>query len=269
MKKFLFSSLILAFLAVPLTAGAIEFRPPIAATTLNDILNLIIKISLAVVLPLAVIAVLFAAFMILRSQGEIEKVQKGKQILTYGLIGLAVVIVGSGSGVLLKNVFKDYLPKIEIPGVTYKLPSDFNLPLSPYREVVYWTNVLSDEIDKLQQELSDAEQKGDKDKVASLSERIKNLEEQKRSLTLWNEELLEMEKENTGADVAYWEKVLFDKDAGLAFLSGKGVKADKEGWYKMQGGGEYNPQTREYIDATGKVYTDTTLFGYGSIMYCQ
>ena len=149
------------------------------------------------------------------------------------------------------------------------MPSDFGLPLSPYREVVYWTNVLSDEIDKLQQELSDAEQKGDKDKVASLSERIKNLEEQKRSLTLWNEELLEMEKENTGADVAYWEKVLFDKDAGLAFLSGKGVKADKEGWYKMQGGGEYNPQTREYIDATGKVYTDTTLFGDGSIMYCQ
>ena len=118
MKKFIFSILVTFFLITPLVVGAIEFRPPIATTSLYDILNLIKSISLSIVLPMAIIAVLFAAFMILRSQGVPEQIQKGKQILTYGLIGLAVVIFGAGSSALLINVFGLQ----EVPGLTSPLP---------------------------------------------------------------------------------------------------------------------------------------------------
>lgn len=271
MPKLILLSLIFLFLVIPFTAGAVEFRSPITADTLNSVLDLIIKISLSVILPLATIAVIVAAFFILKSEGIPQKAQKGKQILTYALIGLAIVIVGAGSGTLLKTVFKSQLLHTEeIPGVTYKIPADYGLPMWPLEKVLFWANTIQEEIDNLTNELSDAQQKGNTDLSDFLFKRIQNLMEQKMSLTLWGEELIKMANEDaeTSADVQRWKR-FFDSNAGLTFLLKNGAKADKEGWYKMGEDGIYNPQTGEFIDKSGETYTDTTLYGDGSIMFCK
>jgi len=265
MNKFLFSGLVIGFIFLPLAVGAIEFGSPIAATNLNDILNLIIRISLAVVLPLAVIAVLFAAFMILRSQGEIEKVSQGKKILTYGLIGLVVVIVGAGSGALFKNIFKTEI-QVEIPGVTYNPPNDYGLPLGTPSLIDALIVSHREEISKLEQELSNAKQKGDTEKIASLTKEITELKEEERSLTLWYQELEKMVKEIADAEMKDWEQ--YSSAAGLEYLTQYGIK-DEQGFYKMQDGSKYNLETKEYIDPTGKVFTNTTLLSDGSVKYCE
>ena len=80
MRKLVLLSITSLFILVPIVARAIEIKGAGSATTLSDIINLVIKICLMVVMPLAIIAVIIAAFFILGSQGTPEKVQKGRQI---------------------------------------------------------------------------------------------------------------------------------------------------------------------------------------------
>jgi len=111
MRKFIFSFLCGMFF-LPLVVSAIEINSPTGTSSLYGLLNGIKNISLWIIMPIAVTIILIAAFFILR--GDIsENITKGKRFLTFGLVGLAVTILGAGSSTLLMNVFN-----IDIPGVT-------------------------------------------------------------------------------------------------------------------------------------------------------
>ncbi|MDD5356167.1 MAG: hypothetical protein PHY56_06510 [Candidatus Omnitrophica bacterium] len=113
MRKYFFISLAWIILFAPLVAGAIEIKPPIKSTTLYDFLNGLKGVSLKIVLPIAVITILVAAFFLLRAGGDSTAADKGKKILTAGLGGMALVIVGAGLSALLMNIFG-----IRSPGIT-------------------------------------------------------------------------------------------------------------------------------------------------------
>lgn len=263
MRKYIFLGFGLLALSAPLVAGAVAITSPMASTNLADALNTIINVCLKIVLPLATIIILVAAFFIVRGGGDSEKLAKGKKMLIAGLGGLAIVILGAGSGALLKNIFNVELPKEEIPGVTYALPSEYGLSIYTVADVVRESLALEEEITQLQQQLSEAEKNGDEQKAKSLKEQIAHDEEILKSVQLWGRELEKTAKTKSDAELQTWR--LYSEEAGKAYLEEYGIK-DANGFYKMADGAKYNPETREYIDTAGKVSTDTTLFSDGSVM---
>jgi 5-bromo-4-chloroindolyl phosphate hydrolysis protein len=265
MKKFIFSSLIGFFLITPFWVWAIEIRPP-GIATMGGIIDLIIKICLTVALPLAIITVLVAAFMILRSQGELQKVSQGKKILTYGLIGLAAVIVASGSGTILKNIFKVELPETFPETFEEKLARISSQPLFPSPEKIEsGLRDIEGEMALFQRQLEEAREKGDTEAANILERKISQLELERKSLASL-EEASNRFKKALGFSPQMLE-MMVDSPEGLEFLAKYGIK-DEKGWYLLEGGGKYNPQTKEYIDSTGKVYTETRLMDDGTVMYC-
>lgn len=95
-------TVLLFFLFLPLLfVGAQSAYPnPIKADTIQGILANLIDFAKAIIKPLAIIAVLYAAFLYVSAGGSEEKVSKAHRALTYGIIGLAIVL----SAEFLKDV---------------------------------------------------------------------------------------------------------------------------------------------------------------------
>lgn len=117
-KKFLFIGLLFLVIVMPIMVISQSVGAPVESTTVVEFLEVLTKILLMVVLPIAVIAVLVSAFFII--QGSSEKVQKAKRSLTYSLIGLVIVIIAAGSSAF----FMDIMGLERVPGVTHPLPWD-------------------------------------------------------------------------------------------------------------------------------------------------
>lgn len=259
MRKYIFLGLGLAVLSVPLVAGAVSFGSPIAAKSLNDFLDIVINVCLKIVLPIATIIILVAAFFILKAQGESQEIKKGKQFLTFGLIGLAIVIIGAGSGALLKNIFKIG----EIPGVTYTPPSAYGLNITNMNDAEEVMADLEADIVDLQKQLADAEKSGDTAKIEELNKKIALRNEEIKSVKLWREELIKNAQITSNIQVQSFTAA--GEAIGEIYLKTYGIK-DANGFYQMENGAKYNPDTKEYIDASGKTFTDTTLLADGSVM---
>lgn len=69
-----------------------------------EIYQRIFSVLLTIAIPLAVIFILWAAFILITSAGQPEKVQKGKRIITYCLIGLFVIFLSEGIVVLVGKI---------------------------------------------------------------------------------------------------------------------------------------------------------------------
>ncbi len=251
-KKLLFS-LILVFLIAPFAVGAIEFKSPVAAKTLGDVLNTIIGISLKVVLPIAVIIILFAAYTILTSQGATEKVQRGKKILTAGIAGLAIVIIAAGSSALFKNIFGIGEIGFE-EDVIRKAGLDLQL------------QACGTEIEQAKQQLAEAQQKGDEKTIKSLSTLIGDAEAKQNDL---EEQIAESNNEYQALSYKYAIAQginIYDEGLGRDALAISGSK-DEQGFYNMAGGGKFNPDTKEYIDTSGGSHLNCTLLYDGTILY--
>jgi hypothetical protein len=117
MRKFIFSISAMIIFFASSAADAIAIGPPVGQATLYGILNSVINGSLKIILPIAVIVILVAAFVILRSNGDSSKAAEGKKILTFGLAGLAIVIIAAGSSSLLMNIFGVDKPGITSPSI--------------------------------------------------------------------------------------------------------------------------------------------------------
>jgi hypothetical protein len=259
MRKYIFLGLGLLALSAPLVAGAVAITSPMASTNLADALNTIINVCLKLVLPLATIIILVAAFFIVRAGGDSEKLDKGKKMLIAGLGGLAIVILGAGSGALLKNIFKVG----EMPGITYTPPSEYGLSVTSMKDVEQITANLEADMLDLQKQLAEAEKNGDTVKAEELKKKIALREEEIRSVKLWGEELVRVAQAVSDVQLQTFAKS--GEAVGKAYLETRGVK-DANGFYQMEGGAKYNPDTKEYIDASGNVFKDTTLFADGSVM---
>jgi len=254
MRKYLFSILALLVFSVPLVAGAIEIKPTIGDTTnLADFLNGLINVSVTIILPIAVIIIMIAAFFLATSRGDSEKVSKGKKILTFGLAGLAIVLIGAGSGALFKNIFgiKDIAFEKDITETA-------NLDLQ--------LQMCGTEIEQAKQQLAVAQQSGDKKAVRSLADLIKDAEQKKAEI---GEQKQEVDAQSSALRYKYAIAQgidIYDEQSGRSMLEAYNTK-DEQGFYNMTGGGKFNPDIKEYIDNAGKIHTDCTLLYDGTILY--
>lgn len=77
---------------------------PIGANNLEDIIKLVTDNILKLAIPVAVVMIVWAGFNFLTAAGNPAKVQKGKQILTWTAVGLAVIFIGDGFVDLVRSI---------------------------------------------------------------------------------------------------------------------------------------------------------------------
>ncbi len=94
-------AIVIAVFVLPLLAfGQGGYDSPIQAKTIDQILDVIIKFAVGIITPLSALAVMIAAFLYITAGGSEERVKQGHKALTYGVIGIAIVL----SAQFLKDV---------------------------------------------------------------------------------------------------------------------------------------------------------------------
>ena len=57
-------------------------------------------------IPIAVAMIVYAGILFLTSQGDPGKITKARQVLTYAVIGLAIILIGSGFITLIQSILE-------------------------------------------------------------------------------------------------------------------------------------------------------------------
>lgn len=81
----------------PLKGGADDF---------TSLVKIIAQWVFNLAIPIAVAMIVYAGILFLTSSGEPAKITKAKQVLTYAVIGLAIILIGSGFITLIKSILE-------------------------------------------------------------------------------------------------------------------------------------------------------------------
>lgn len=84
----------------------VEFLPPTANEDLIGFVNTIGAWFYKLGIPMAVIVIIFAGAMMMLSQGNPEVIKRSRKMLTYAMIGLAVLLIGRGFFTLIKSIIE-------------------------------------------------------------------------------------------------------------------------------------------------------------------
>ena len=105
MKKFIFIIFLISLSLLPLfgvnkflyaqTGGIIEFRNPLRAESFDEILDIVANILRVLAIGVGTIMIIWGGIMIMTSAGSEERVTKGKNILKWTLIGVAIAVSAS------------------------------------------------------------------------------------------------------------------------------------------------------------------------------
>ena len=104
MKKVLASLVLVTLLAVPVV-GMTQDEPPEIITDPQDIVDLIETVTnwvFTIVMLLAVLFIILAAFFYITAAGNPETIGKGKTMLIYALVGIAVALIARGLPLLIQ-----------------------------------------------------------------------------------------------------------------------------------------------------------------------
>ena len=69
-----------------------------------EVVNGLIGWMYKIAMPLAVVSIIYAGFLFMTSQGEPNQITKAREILKYTMIGLAIIIIGTGFISLIKSI---------------------------------------------------------------------------------------------------------------------------------------------------------------------
>lgn len=105
-----FSALVLAqiFFAWQVFAATptMEIPNPLDAETFEDLVRGVARWFYRVMIPVASIVILYAAFLFLTSGGDEEKVKKAKRAITYAVVGVAIILIGAGFITLIRSLLE-------------------------------------------------------------------------------------------------------------------------------------------------------------------
>ena len=85
--------------------GPFNLANPLDADTLQEALNSFLNFLFFLAIALAPILIVYAAFLILTSGGDAAKINRGKQIILWTLIAVALVLFAKGFPALIKGAF--------------------------------------------------------------------------------------------------------------------------------------------------------------------
>ena len=81
----------------PLKGGADDF---------TSLVKIIAQWIFNLAIPIAVAMIVYAGILFLTAAGEPAKVTKAKEVLKYAVIGLAIILIGSGFVTLIKSILE-------------------------------------------------------------------------------------------------------------------------------------------------------------------
>jgi len=81
-----------------------ELTPPLAAETLEELFTAIINFLFYLAMSIGPIMIIWAAFLILTSAGKAEQVNKGKTIILWTLVAIAIVLLAKGLPSIIKGI---------------------------------------------------------------------------------------------------------------------------------------------------------------------
>lgn len=84
--------------------ATIDFNNPIANDDLISLVKSVMNWMIYIAGPIAVIAIIFAGVVLLTSQGNPERIKRGRKILGYAIVGLAIILIGRGFITLIQSI---------------------------------------------------------------------------------------------------------------------------------------------------------------------
>jgi hypothetical protein len=105
MKKII-PILMLAVSIIPIIVSAEEIINPIAANSFQEIIDGIINFIFYIGLIVTPLMVVIAGLLILTAGGDPKKVEQGRHIIVYALIGLFIILFAKGIISMLNGVMQ-------------------------------------------------------------------------------------------------------------------------------------------------------------------
>ncbi len=87
------------------SVGPLELRNPLKADTLWEAIDLVINFFILAAFAIAPILIIYSAFLMILSHGDAEKVNKGKSIISWTLVALAVILFAKGLPSIVRGMF--------------------------------------------------------------------------------------------------------------------------------------------------------------------
>jgi len=115
MRKSIFSlSIIMLIGAIFAVSGITQFvfaqnfqlESPIEHETFGDLIDAIIKFVFNIALVLAPLFIIIGGFYFVAAAGDPSKIETGKKIIFYTLIGFLIILISRGLVVVLKDLIK-------------------------------------------------------------------------------------------------------------------------------------------------------------------
>lgn len=92
------------FLCLPSISNAAVLDNPIGIDTFEELVDVIGTWIFNLAIPIAVIVIIYAGFLMLTAGGNPAKFKKGTEALKYAVIGIAVVLIGRGFVTLIESI---------------------------------------------------------------------------------------------------------------------------------------------------------------------
>jgi hypothetical protein len=87
------------------TPGPIDLRNPLDQDNLWDAINALIDFFVVLAFAIAPVLIIYSAFLMILSHGDATKINKGKSIILWTLVALAVVLFAKGLPSIVKGMF--------------------------------------------------------------------------------------------------------------------------------------------------------------------
>lgn len=105
-KKPLFTAILLLSFLPLFYSQAIEITNPLEWDTFEELINALIDGLWTISLALVPLVVIIAGYFFVTSAGEPDKINTGKKMVLYAIIGFLIIAMTKGLIVLLKEILK-------------------------------------------------------------------------------------------------------------------------------------------------------------------
>lgn len=90
----------------PVTGDGIVLDNPLGTDSIMTIINNVINFLIYISVPILALMILVGGFQILWAKDSSEKVQKGKDIIRYAVIGFVIIIISKGIALIILEILE-------------------------------------------------------------------------------------------------------------------------------------------------------------------
>jgi hypothetical protein len=88
----------------PVTGNELILENPLGTDSIVEIINRVLNYLIYISVPILALMILIGGFYILSAKDDASKVQKGKDVIKYSVIGFVVILCSKGVGLILLEI---------------------------------------------------------------------------------------------------------------------------------------------------------------------